>query len=323
MHFSRRLFPIAFLVPFFFAACNDADNPFFQGYVEGDFLYLAAPSGGYLNALNFDRGSYVAAGTIVFSIDDEPQRYELNEAEATMISAQERVINLQEPRRPPEIAAREAQLKAKEANLQLSEAQLKRFQSLVKNGFISKAELDEAKSARDADAAEVEAARKQLAVSRITFGRQPEIRSAEADRNAADARIRQKRWEIGKSAVSTPADGQITETYYRPGEWVPAGQPVLSFLPDDRRRIRFFVPETELGLIRIGQFVEAHCDGCPVPVRAKITFIAAQAEYTPPVIYSRETRAKLVFRIEAMPLSSAARQLHPGLPMDVRLLDDL
>ncbi len=309
-------------MPFFFAACNDTDEQFFQGYVEGDFLYLAAPSAGYLNALNVDRGSHVAAGTIVFSIDDEPQRYELNEAEARMISAQEKVSNLQEPRRQPEIAAMQAQLKTKEANLRFSEAQLKRFESLVTKGFISKAGLDEAKSARDENAAEVEAARKQLAVFQITLGRQPEIRGAEADLKAAGAVIKQKQWEVGKKAVSTPANGQITETYYRPGEWVPAGQPVLSFLPDDRRRILFYVPETELGLIRPGQGVEAACDGCPTSVRAKVTFIAAQAEYTPPVIYSRETRAKLVFRIEAIPESSVAIRLHPGLPMDVRLLND-
>lgn len=316
-----RLFLIVLTSLFLLEACNDKQKHCFQGYVEGDYLYLAAPGAGYLNSLNVDRGSFVEAGAIVFSVDDEPEQLELSEAESQMISAQERVVNLQEPRRQPEIAEMQAQLQAKEANLRFAEAQLKRFESLIQKGFISEAGIDEARSSRDQAAAQVEAARKQLVIYRINLGRKPEIRGAEADLKATGAKIQQIRWQVDKKSVSTPSNGQITETYFRPGEWVPAGQPVLSFLPDDRRRIRFFVPETEIGGIRLGQEVEAGCDGCPAPVLARVTFIAPQAEYTPPVIYSRETRAKLVFRVEASPQPGEARSLHPGLPMDVRFPD--
>lgn len=304
-----------------FIACNDVKEPYFQGYVEGDYLYLAAPSAGYLNALNVDRGTYVAAGTIAFSIDDDPEQYELTEAEAQMISAQEKVVNLQEPHRENEIAVMEAQLRTKQANLGFAEAQLKRMEDLVQKGFVSKAGMDEARSVRDDNAAQVQAANEQLAVYRITLGRQPEIRGAEADLKAASAKIKQKRWRVDTKSVAAPSNGQITETYYRPGEWVQAGQPVLSLLPDDRRRIRFFVAENQVAKIHLGQQVEAECDGCQSPIRATVTFISAQSEYTPPVIYSRETRANLVFRVEAVPAPSDARKLHPGLPMDVRLVD--
>lgn len=318
--FSRR-FWIALTGVLLLGACSDAEQRSFQGYVEGDYLYLAAPSAGYLASLNVERGSHVEAGGLVFSIEADPDQFELSTAEAQMFSAQEKVINLQKPRREPEIAATEAQLRTKEANLRYSEAQLKRFEILVKHGFVSDAELDQARSLRDQNAAEVEEARKQLSIFKITLGREAEIRSAEADLTAAKARMQERLWQVDKKTVLSPAQGQITETYYRPGEWIQAGQPVVSFLPDDRRRIRFYVPETEIAKIQLGREVEASCDGCRAPVRAKVTFIAPQAEYTPPVIYSRETRAKLVFRIEAMPAPGDARRLHPGLPMIVQLPD--
>ncbi|MGH8552659.1 MAG: HlyD family secretion protein, partial [Methylococcales bacterium] len=199
---------------------------------------------------------------------------------------------------------------------------LKRMEGLIQKGFVSKADLDETRSLRDERAAQVEAAREQLAAFRITLGRQGEIQGAEADLEAARVKIEQKRWQVDTKSVTAPSAGQITETYYRPGEWVPAGQPVLSFLPDDRRRIRFFVAQGRIAGIRLGQQVQADCDGCPAPIRAKVTFIAPQAEYTPPVIYSRESRAKLVFRVEAVPVAAEyAAKLHPGLPVDVSLLE--
>ena len=300
--------------------CTTPENDVFQGYVEGDYLYLAAPGAGYLERLYVDRGSKAKAGTLAFSLNDDPDRYRLNEAAAQITSAQEKITNLQEPHRQPEISAMEAALASAEANLRYSESQLKRLESLIEKGFVPKSDLDQARSARDRDAAQVEAARKQLTVYRIALGRKPEIRGAEADLEVSISNMKQKRWLIDKMTVSTPSKGEIIETYYRPGEWVPAGQPVSRFLPDDRRRIRFFVPETDLAKFYPDQGVEASCDGCNTPVRAKIAFVSVEAEYTPPVIYSRESRSKLVFRVEAVPDPDDAARLHPGLPMDVRLL---
>ena len=99
-----------------------------------------------------------------------------------------------------------------------------------------------------------------------------------------------------------------------------AGAAVASLLPDARRRLRFFVPETIVGGLRTGQAIEAGCDGCAATIRATIDFIAPQAEYTPPVIYSRGSREKLVFRVEAAPAPEQAATLRPGLPIDVRLI---
>jgi HlyD family secretion protein len=300
-------------------ACSSKEAPTYQGYVEGEFLYLAAPQAGYLKTLDVPRGGRVNAGQAVFAVQDDPDASALTEAEARAVSARERVENLKEPRRQQEIAALEATLRSAEAGLRFAEIRLAREQNLAQQKFVSQAALDEARSAHDQAKAQVDAARQQLASYRTTLGRQPEVRGAQADLQAAQAQAAQKRWVVERKTVAAPAEGEIADTYYRPGEWVPAGSPVASLLPDGRRRVRFYVPETALAGLKPGQAVEASCDGCRSPIRASIDFISPQAEYTPPVIYSRGSREKLVFRVEATPALEQAATLRPGLPVDVRL----
>ena len=300
-------------------ACERAAPPFWQGYVEGEYLYLAAPQGGYLKSLDAPRGTRVAAGQMLFAIATDPDTQALAEAEARTGSAREKVENLKEPHRAPEIAALQANLQAALANQRLAKTRLQQQEALAKDNFVSQAALDEARSAFEQATAQVEASRQQLASYRATLGRESEVRGAEADAAAAEAAAAQKRWVVERKSVSAPDAGIVTETYYRPGEWVPAGAAVASLLPDARRRLRFYVPETALALLKPGMPVEATCDGCTAPVRGTIDFIAAQAEYTPPIIYSKGSREKLVFRVEAAPDPQQAATLPPGLPVDVRL----
>lgn len=303
-----------------FAGCGKDAAPGYQGYIEGEYLYLAAPQSGYLKSLDAPRGSHVDAGQLLFAIATDPDAQALAEAEARTGSAREKVENLREPHRQPEIAALEANLSAAQAALRLTRKRLQQQQALAQAKFVSQAALDDARSADEQAQAQVEAARQQLASFRATLGRAAEVRGAEADLQAAAALAAQKRWVVERKTVAAPAAGEIAETYYRPGEWVAAGAAVASLLPDARRRLRFFVPETIVGGLRPGQAIEAGCDGCAAPIRATIDFIAPQAEYTPPVIYSRGSREKLVFRVEAAPAAEQAASLRPGLPIDVRLV---
>jgi HlyD family secretion protein len=302
------------------AGCGGEERASYQGYVEGEYLYLAAPAAGYLQTLDRLRGSRVAAGEPLFAIVPEPDVDALAEAEARAASAAARVTNLRAPRREPEIAALEAELRAEEANLRLARTRLRQQEALARENFVSQARVDEARSDHDQAMARTEAVRQQLASYRATLGREAEVRAAEAEQAAANAAAAQRRWVVERMAVAAPAAGEISDTYYRPGEWVAAGAPVASLLPDARRRLRFYVPETALAKLRPGQAVEARCDGCAGPIRATIDFIAPQAEYTPPVIYSRGSREKLVFRVEAAPAPEQAATLRPGLPVDVRVL---
>ena len=315
--FAPRL--AALLLATLLGACDQSVAPAYQGYVEGEYLYLAAPQAGYLKSLDAARGSRVTAGQALFAIASDPDLQALDEAEARAGSAREKVENLKEPRRAPEVAALEANLQSAQAALRLARTRLAQQQALARARFVSQAALDEASSAHDQALAQVEAARQQLASYRATLGRQAEVRGAQADLQAAAALVAQKRWLVERKAVSAPAAGEVAETYYRPGEWVPAGAAVASLLPDTRRRLRFYVGEREIAALQPGQRVEASCDGCAATIVATIDFIAAQAEYTPPVIYSRGSREKLVFRVEAAPDAQQAASLRPGLPIDVRL----
>jgi HlyD family secretion protein len=147
----------------------------------------------------------------------------------------------------------------------------------------------------------LQAAREALATARETLGRHAEVKAARSDLAAAQADAAQKHWSVERKQVNVPANGEIADTYFRPGEWVPMGAPVASLLPDGQRRIRFFIPQADVARLPVGTRVLAHCDGCPRAIQGMIDYIAPQAEYTPPVIYSRDTRARLVFRVEAAP----------------------
>ncbi len=300
--------------------CDKATQGTYQGYVEGDYLYLAAPQGGYLKALDVSRGARVQEGQAVFVVAGDPDAQALEEAQARVSSAEDKVNNLKSPHREPEIAALQANLRAAEARRRLDQLQLQQQASLAGQNFVSQTKLDEAKAALEQSQAQVESVQQQIAVYRKSLGRQYEVGSALADLSAAKAMEAQKRWVLDKKSVSAPRAGEITEIYYRPGEWVPAGAAVVSLLPDEGRHLRFFVPESRLSSLKAGQGVQATCDGCTQPIPATIDFIAAAAEYTPPVIYSRGNRERLVFRVEARPVASQALQLRPGLPVDVRLL---
>lgn len=303
----------------FLAGCSKSSDPYYLGYVEGEYVYLSTPVSGYLKTIKVTRGSHADAKSIAFAVDDEQEVQALNEMKARVTSAQERLQNLTASRRPQEISTAEAQLQSAEAALRLSDAQLKSQDALAEKGFVSELGLDAARTAHARDRALAEAARQQLDMYRNALGRPDELSGAKADVHAAQAQLEQKRWLVDNKKVLIPAAGVITETYYQAGEWVPAGQPVVSLLPDDKRRIRFFVPETLISSLRMGQSVEAVCDGCNAPMLAKISFISAQAEYTPPVIYSQGSREKLVFRVEARPDAPDVSQLRPGLPVEVRL----
>ena len=193
---------------------------------------------------------------------------------------------------------------------------LARQQKLVTAGFISRAALDEARANRDRGVAQVAEADAQLKTARLS-ARSGEQSGAGAEVRATEAALAQADWKLAQKAVVAPVTGRVEERYYRPGEWVAAGNPVLSLLPPQNIKLVFFVPETVRATLRPQQALRVQCDGCARELQASVASIATQAEYTPPVIYSRDSRAKLVYRVEARLLPTDATALQPGQPVDV------
>jgi len=151
------------------------------------------------------------------------------------------------------------------------------------------------------------------------LGREGEREAAEAEMAAANASLAQAAWRLEQKSVAAPMAALVQDTFFVEGEWVPAGRPVASLLPPGNVKVRFYVPETVLGSIQTGKQLEVRCDGCPQAIAARVTYISSQAEYTPPVLYTREQRVKLMYLIEARPDPARAAGLRPGQPVDLRL----
>ncbi|HEX7953126.1 MAG TPA: HlyD family efflux transporter periplasmic adaptor subunit [Burkholderiales bacterium] len=299
------------------AACDKPQVAAYQGYVEGDYVLVAAPYAGALQTLNVARGQNVQGGAALFTLEQGNEAAQKREAEQRMRSAQARLDNLRKGQRVPELEALAAQAEEARAALKLSESQYRRSKDLFDSGFISSAGMDEAKANLARDRARVEQTQAQVQAAKQSVGRSGEIKAAQAEIDAARAVLAQADWKLEQKAQRAPEAGLVQDTFYVQGEWVPAGKPVVSLLPPGNIKLRFFVPETALGSLRTGQGVKITCDGCGAPIAATISYIAPNAEFTPPVIYSKDSRAKLVYLIEATPASADATRLKPGQPVDV------
>jgi HlyD family secretion protein len=310
---NARLAALACVVAI--GGCAERTPAGYPGYVEGEYVRVAAPLSGTLLQLTVERGAEVAPDAPLFTLESEQERAARAEAESRVRQAQATLANLEKGRRPPEIAAVRAQLAQAQASLRQSEADLVRTQKLVADKFLPPQKRDESIATRDRDRARVAELSQQVQIANLP-ARSDEIAAANAEVKAATDALAQAQWRVAQKSQVAPAAGLVIDTLYRVGEWVPAGAPIVSLLPPANVKIRFYVPEPIVGTLRIGDAVDVRCDGCGAPINAKIRFIAPQAEFTPPVIYSKENRASLVFLVEARPDAFNAA-LHPGLPVDV------
>ncbi len=294
-----------------------AESPFI-GYVEAELVYVSAPVAGQLKSLAVSRGTRVEAGAPLFQLDTDLEVLARAEAAARAQQSDAQAANLRSGKRPTEVRVVESQLAQTKAAAASSTAQLARYEDLARSQFVSPSFLDALRAQAAADRARVAELDNQVAVAR-TAARPQEIAAADAGAAAARAALGQARWREAQTMQTAPVAALVYDTTYRVGERVPANAPVVALLPDGATKLRFFVPQPVLGRVVVGQTVTVRCDGCPDGLTARIEFIAPQAEFTPPVIYSNESRAKLVFMVEARPTAEAAGQLKPGQPVQVTL----
>jgi HlyD family secretion protein len=309
----------AILLVLLLAGCEKPADVLWQGYVEGEFVLLASPHAGQLQKLHVRRGARVEVGQPLFALESEAERAAREEAAERLKVAEARLENLRAGRRAPEIEALRAELAVAKAAQELAVANLKREEKLLADAATPRSRYDEARSTLARDRARVAAAEAQLRSAEQPLGRDAERAAAQAEVAAARAALEQAQWRLGQKSVAAPASGLVQDTFFAEGEWVLAGRPVVSLLPPGNLKARFYVPEALLASMKPGQPVEVSCDGCPAPIASKVTFVSSQAEYTPPVLYSKQSRSKLVFLVEARLDPAAAKSLNPGQPVDVRL----
>ncbi|HEY9104040.1 HlyD family secretion protein [Chitinimonas sp.] len=299
-------------------ACGQDDANLLHGYVEAEPVRVASPIAGRLTKLAVDRGEPVQAGQPLFTLEQDNERAAVNEAAAKLDQARAQAADLDTGKRPDELAVLAAALRAAETALRQSESDLARQRELARQGFVSSAGLEAYQTRRDSDAAQVQQMAAQLRAGHLA-GRSDSRKAAEAGSVAANAQLAQRQWTLAQKAVAAPLAARVEDRYYRVGEWVPAGAPVYSLLAPGAIKARFWVPEPLRAQLAAGSKVVLSCDGCTGDIPATVRFVAREAEFTPPVIYSRENRAKLVYLAEATPdKPEDAAKLRPGLPLDVR-----
>ncbi|KPF81170.1 secretion protein HlyD [alpha proteobacterium AAP38] len=308
----RRLLAFAVLLPL--TACGpSADTGPLQGYVEGDYLRIAAPEAAWIGTVPVTEGTMVRKGQPLFTLDDTAAQAALAEAKAGLAQVEAALADRRLGARAEEIAGLEAQRRQADAALKLARQDLERQKSLAADNVAAKARLEQAQSTATQAAARLEQASAALATARLP-ARPDQVAAAEAAVAAARAALTQAEWRLSQRHIDSPADALVDDIVRRPGEWAPAGGVVVSLLPPGQVKLVLFVPEKRRSALTPGGTLSVSCDGCKPGLSARITRIATEAEYTPPVIYSRETRAKLVYRVEAA-LTPDPAALSPGQPV--------
>ena len=299
-------------------SCSEPPRDCFQGYVEGEFVHVSSPLAGQLQSLPVKRGIDVRQGDPLFTLEHAFDAEALAEAEQNLRRAENKLADLSKGLRPSELAAIEARLAQARSAYNLARLEYDRREKLYADHTIAKEQLDRTRTDMDSNSAAVAQLTAELKTARLG-ARADEVEAARADVEATRSRLSQARWRLDQKTQTAPQTAYIYDTLYNEGEYIPAGYPVVSLLPPGNIKVRFFVPEQLVGSLSIGRRGTLSFDGAAEKYPIKVSYVSSQAEYTPPVIYSRETRSKLVFMIEAEFTTDRAAGLHPGQPVDVFL----
>lgn len=317
---SIKSFAAAVAVLSALAGCNGtpATPGTLQGYVEGEFVYIAPTSPGRLSALFVQRGVQVKAGEPLFELENLPEKTVRDEAKLRLAQSRAQLADAKKGKRPSEIDSGTAQLNQARSALQFSEKELVRQERLLGTGVVSIQDADRARSQRDQDRLRVDQLEAELGTARLG-SRSDQIAAAEANARSQEAALTRSEWDLAQKRQTAPQAGLVFDTLYRQGEWVAAGRPAIVLLPPQNIKVRIFVPQPLLASIHQGDKLQVSVDGASAPFSGTIRFISPQAEYTPPVIYSRESRQKLVYLVELGFEPATAALLHPGQPVTVRI----
>lgn len=296
-----------------FAACAPP-SPLATGYVEGDYVAVTPLATARIVDIAVHPGDRVEKGAVLARVDGEDAKIALAAAEAALGRAESELANLEEGSRAAELAVIEAAAVSARANAARTAKEAARQQRLLREHASSEAQYDAAQAAADMAAAAVAEAEARLAAARLP-ARAQQIEAARAAVRQARANRDAARWALDQRRLVAPAAGAVTDILRHPGEIAGPSMPVLSFLPDGAIKLRLYVAQADLASISTETRLAVGCDGCP-PLSAVVTHIADEAEFTPPVIYSRDARQKLVYRVEARPEQGA--RLKPGQIVEVR-----
>lgn len=294
--------------------------PFATGYAEGDYVLIAPLDVAQVETLNVRRGDRVKNGALLVTLDRQDADIAVAKATAALGQARAQLANLQQGSRAEEVAVVEANLASAQAQAENAQLTFVRQSDLLKRGIAAQSDFDAAKTALDQARASVQQMKANLAVAELP-ARDQEIDGAKEAVRQAQSALDLAAWQRDKRHLLAPADGIVQDVLRRVGELAGPSQPVISFLPDGAVKLRIYVPEKSISQIRIGTVLNVQCDGCGASRHATVSYIADGPQFTPPVIYSLDSRQKLVYLVEARP-EKGETSLNPGQIVDVALPDD-
>lgn len=299
------------------AACAPQDDNTINGYVEGTYVYPSPYSGGVLDEISVSKGDVIAKGDKLFAVDDEIWQANLRQAQSELDKAYANFADLSKGKRQQELNIIIQQKIQAEAALANAQKEYNRAQKLVKTQISSQADFDKKQADYNRAKARVEELEASLETAMLS-AREDELKAAQSEIESAKQKLLKVQKQAENNTVRAKIGGRVEDVYFRLGEYVAAGKPVICLLPPENVKVRFFVSEQQLPALKLKQPVMIACDGCKQPLPAKISFISNKSEFTPPVIYSVESRQKLVFMIEAV-FVDRSQNLPVGLPVTVRI----
>lgn len=301
-----------------FGACAPT-APLAVGYVEGDYVLLAPIEVAQVETVAVKRGDRVTPGTPVVTLESADAKIAVAQADAALAQAQAQLADLQVGKRPEEIAVLKAQVDMAKAQAADVKRKYDRASDLFKRGTGTQADYDTASATLETANAQVGQAEANLAVGGLP-ARLETIKAADNQVKQAQSALGQARWRLSKRVLAAPSPGRINDVIRNPGDTAGPTAPVISMLPDGAVKLSVYVPERAFSSVKVGTLLNVHCDGCGPDVKARVSYVSPDPEFTPPVIYSLENRQKLVYLVEARPEGDAG-PLQPGQIVDVDLAD--
>ncbi|GGI90433.1 HlyD family secretion protein [Legionella impletisoli] len=317
-HLSLFQLLVVFTTILLLSSCGNPSEILYQGYVEGEAIYLASPFSGKLTDLFVRRGQTVKKGEQLFRLAGNPEALEIKAQKAELEQAKKIYQDLLNPKRTPEIESIKAQIEQVDAELELAAIRVTRYQTLYDRKATNKDNLDEALARQEQLKHRKAELLSNLQLAKLG-SREEQINAQAAKIEAMEAKLEVATWQLSQKIMFAPEDGVIQDTYYQEGEFVGSQQPVLALLAPKDVRIEFFVPVQQLPSIHLDQTVSFTCEGCQQDYKARISYISPEAEFIPPLVYSHENREHLVFRVNAAITNST--RFKPGQPIWITAID--
>lgn len=308
---------LAAIITAVFPQLGEPPEPVYAGYAEAAFVYVAPTLTRQITGMHVAEGDTVVQDQLLFAMDATREAASLKAALAREAAAEANLHNLETGSREAEVNVVRASLEQALAEQSLARTNLARSQSLYESEIVTTARVDADRTALESANARVAQLRAQLEVAELP-ARDEQREAAQATLEAASAEVELARSTLADLTVSAPVEGLVEKVFYDQGEVAAAGAPVVALLPPWGLKVFFYIPEPERMSFSVGQSLALTCDGCPEGAQVTITRMGSDPQYTPPIIYSREERARLVFRAEARLDGDFA--LLPGQPVTLKLL---